>query len=90
MNTNYSLSFKTAIFTLGNSNVVRIPKRLLESLSYAVNEPVELSVGENNSIVIKKAASKPYRTIEDRFAGYTGDYRPGEWDTGKPVGKEIF
>ena len=84
------MTFQTNVFTLGNSHAVRIPKRLLEALSYSDHEPVELSAAEDGTIVIKKAAKNSYRTLRDRFSGYTGDYQPGEWDTGPQVGKELL
>lgn len=83
-------AFRTTVFALGNSHAVRIPKRLLESLAYKENESVELSVGEEGSIIMKKLTPATYRSLKDRFTGYTGDYQPGEWDTGKPVGKEVL
>jgi len=30
------------------------------------------------------------RTIAERLEGYTGDYKTEEWDTGSPVGRELF
>ena len=33
---------------------------------------------------------EPHRTLDDLFAGYTGDYRPTEFDTGVDVGLEVF
>ena len=52
------------------------------------NRPEKLSTGEDGSAISGKMVQKQYRTIQERFAAYTGSYRPGEWDTGKPVGKE--
>lgn len=33
---------------------------------------------------------KMHKTLKERFASYTGDYKTEEWDTGKPVGEEIW
>lgn len=33
---------------------------------------------------------KMHKTLKERFASYTGNYQTEEWDTGKPVGKEIW
>jgi len=32
----------------------------------------------------------PRKSIEERFKGYTGNYKPAEIDWGEPVGKEIW
>ena len=32
----------------------------------------------------------PRKSIEERFKGYNGDYKPAEIDWGAPVGKEIW
>jgi len=29
-------------------------------------------------------------TTEERLKNYTGDYKTEEWDTGEPVGREVF
>jgi len=79
---------KTSIVRWGNSQGVRLPKELLEAASLKVGDSVSLTT-EEGGVVIRKAAFR-HRTLEERFAGYTGDYRPGEWDTGSPVGEEEF
>lgn len=78
------------IFSLGNSHAIRLPKKLLEALSFKNNERVIISATEDDTIIIKKAAPNVYRSIKDRFQGYTGSYTAVEWDTGDQVGKEIF
>jgi len=47
---------------------------------------------ENGSIIIRKAARKrrAVKSLEERFEGYSGDYRCSEADTGKPVGMEVW
>jgi len=47
---------------------------------------------ENDSIIIRKATRKrrAIKSLAERFAGYTGDYRCCEADTGKPVGLEAW
>lgn len=45
----------------------------------------DLAAPEDNPI--KKG---PRKSIEERFKGYTGNYKPTEIDWGAPVGKEIW
>lgn len=85
------MSYNASIFSLGNSHAVRLPKKLLEAIGFLGNEKVVISTNEDDAIIIKKAARRTYsKSLEDRFAGYTGGYSPVEWDVGGSVGKEIF
>ncbi|MDF9407956.1 AbrB/MazE/SpoVT family DNA-binding domain-containing protein [Pelotomaculum isophthalicicum JI] len=72
----------------GNSQAVRLPKGVLEEVAMRENDRVEIRV-ENGSIIISRA-NKKHKTIEERLAGYNGDYRSAEWDTGSPRGKEVW
>ena len=81
----------TIIQKWGNSQGVRLPKTILDALSLQENDAVEI-VAENNSIIIKKATRKrrAKKCLEERFKNYTGNYQCTEWETGKPVGKEVW
>ena len=81
----------TTIQKWGNSQGVRLPKTILDILFLQENDPVEITA-ENNSIIIKKTTRKrrAKKSIEERFINYTGNYICTEWDTGKPVGKEVW
>lgn len=76
----------------GNSRGVRLPKVILDVLGLKDNDEVTLTVN-NDSIIIKKAAEtearRTYPSLLERFEGFTGDYIPEEWDTGRAVGKEF-
>ena len=52
-------------------------------------------ISETNFIALTNNIAKPTRkaprkSIEERFKGYNGDYKPTEIDWGTPVGKEIW
>ena len=80
----------TNIVKWGNSQGIRLPKYLLDSVQLTDNDTVEL-VTENNNIVIKKAEKKyVHKTFEERMAGFNGEYTAEEWDTGRPVGNEVW
>jgi len=81
----------TTIQKWGNSQGVRLPKTILDELFLQENDQVEI-VAENDSIIIKKATRKrrAKKSLEELFAYYKGDYKCEEWDTGKPVGKEVW
>ena len=81
----------TTIQRWGNSQGVRLPKTILDALFLQENDQVEI-VGENDSIIIKKASRKrrARKSLEELFVNYKGKYKCKEWDTGKPVGKEVW
>lgn len=78
----------TSIQKWGNSQAIRLPKGILEAASLQENDKVEIKV-ENDCIIIRRV-KKQHKTIEERIAEYSGDYICGEWDTGKPQGKEVW
>ena len=81
----------TTIQKWGNSQGVRLPKTILDELFLKENDQVEI-IGKNDSIIIKKASRKrrAKKSLDELFANYKGKYTCEEWDTGKPVGKEVW
>ena len=77
----------TTIQKWGNSQAVRIPKSILEKAQLKESDPVEIKVHEGNVIIIPVNKRK---NLAERIAEYEGDYKCEEWDTGKPIGKEIL
>ena len=81
---------KTTIVAWGNSQGVRIPKKVLESVDLEIGEQIEIKV-EREMIMIKKAElKKKKKTLSERLSGFEGEYTPSEWDTGKAVGMEVL
>ena len=70
----------------GNSNAVRLPKALTDALNLYENDAVQINI-EGNAIVIRKRRPA---TLLELFEGYDGDHKSKEWDTGAPVGREIW
>ena len=80
---------QTTIVKWGNSQGVRLPKMLLESVNLSDNDPVEI-VTEGNKIIIQKSAGRP-KTIKELFAGYEGGtFKTKVVDLGEPVGNELW
>lgn len=79
----------------GNSQGVRLPKIILDTLGFAENDKVEITTTET-SIILTKA--KKHKTIEERLEAFYGkninqiDEIEGvsEVETGSPVGEEIW
>lgn len=77
----------TTIRKLGNSRAVRLPKAVLEMVDLHENDRVEIKVQDEKLII---SPIKKHKTLEERIAGYKGNYQCSEWDTGKPTGKEVL
>ena len=81
--------YRTSVFPLGNSHAVRLPKDLMDAVSFRNHEKIMIQATESGEILIQKEPSVSYPSIAERFAGYSGDYQPSEWDTGQS-GREIL
>lgn len=79
----------TTIQKWGNSQGVRIPKILLDSINWSENEEVSINI-EKDKLVIKKAKTQNRKNIKELFKDYKGEYKPEEIDWGEPEGEEIW
>ncbi len=70
----------------GNSQGIRIPKKLLEKLNFKENEVVELKETDGNLLI--KKSKKKYNNLSELFEGYNDDYKCSEFDLGEDVGRE--
>ena len=71
----------------GNSQAIRLPKGALAVASLQENDDVEI-IATPESITLRKVC-RP-RSLDELFAGYTGDYKPAEFDVGADVGLEVI
>jgi antitoxin MazE len=72
----------------GNSIGIRLPKNVIEALGLDNNSTVSYRLTKNNEMIIKPVYK--HKTIKERFANYTGEYRGEELDWGEDVGGEII
>lgn len=79
----------TTIQKWGNSQGVRIPKILLDTVKWAEDEQIVILV-QDNKLVIEKAKEKKRKNIKELFADFKGEYDPIEVDWGNPEGEEIW
>lgn len=56
----------------GNSQGIRLPKKILKDLGIDVNDKIEISLNDGE-IVLRKV--KKYIDLDDLFKDYKGDYR---------------
>lgn len=82
---------QTTIVKWGNSQGIRLPKFLLDSVNLTDNDTVEVTASDD-TIIIKKSDSKRKReTIQEIFAGYDGGFfHTDEINWGESQGKEIW
>ena len=71
----------------GNSQAIRLTKEILKAAKFNDNEVVEI-FADDSGVKIQKA--QKIETLVDLFKNYKGNYKPTEWDTGMPVGKEVI
>ncbi len=83
------LSMTTNIQKWGNSQGIRLPKHLLDSIKWNENEEIEITA-QNGKLVIEKVVHKERKNIKELFANFDGEYTPQNVDWGEPVGDEVW
>lgn len=78
---------QVAIKSWGNSQGIRISKKVLDALDLKVSDVLDVIV-ENNSIVLRK--NFKHKTFEERLAEYDGKIEVCEFEWGEPVGREML
>ena len=79
----------TTIQKWGNSQGIRIPKMLLDSVNWSENEQIEIKV-DNGKLIIEKTKDRKRKNIKELFENYKGNYEPEKIDWGEPKGEEIW
>lgn len=77
---------KVQVRKWGNSLAIRIPKPLAADVRISEGSTVDLAV-RNGELVVK---TKPHYELADLLAQITDENIHEEWDTGEPVGREIW
>lgn len=70
----------------GNSNAIRLPKKVVDELKWQINQEIDFSVTEDGLIL--KPTNK--LTIQELFAGFEGRIMEEEVDWGQPQGNEVW
>lgn len=71
----------------GNSQGVRIPKKILDTVKWTEGEQIIIIV-DNGKLIMEKAKEKR-KNIKELFADYQGNYEPIDVDWGNSEGNEI-
>ena len=78
----------TKVQKWGNSQGVRIPKMILDSVKWKENEKI-LIIVEGDKIIMEKA-NEEGKNIKELFENYNEEYEPINIDWGEPKGEEIW
>ncbi len=79
---------QTQVKEWGNSQGIRLPKEVLNSAGIAINEVLDITVSNGVITLVKQFRHK---TLEERAAEFDGELMlDGEYDWGKPVGREVW
>jgi antitoxin MazE len=79
---------KTRVQKWGNSLALRIPKSFAEEARLHEDAAVNLSVVKGR-LVVAPVRPQPL-TLKELLQGVTDENLPGEWNTGRAVGKEVW
>jgi antitoxin MazE len=80
----------TTIQKWGNSQGVRIPKNILNMMSWDTNQEIELIPDpENGQLVLAKVDNRN-SYLEKLFEDFDGVYQTEEFDWGEPQGDEVW
>ena len=86
---NELIKMTTTIQKWGNSQGIRIPKMLLDSVNWSENEQITIKV-DNGKLIIEKTKDRKRKNIKELFKNYKGNYEPEKIDWGEPKGEEIW
>lgn len=77
----------TTIQKWGNSQGIRIPKAILDTVNWTENEEIIILI-KDEKIIIEKAKNR--KNIKELFKDYNDKYEQQDIDWGEPVGDEIW
>lgn len=83
------MSSEVSISKWGNSQGLRIPKEIIESLKIKVGDKVRVFI-ENNRVIIEPIQKKKEYTIDELVAKIPDDYVKEPELMTTPMGKEIW
>ncbi len=79
----------TKVQKWGNSRAVRIPKAIAEEAGLDIGQAVEMRLVDGE-IRIKRTRKRKRYDLDELLASVPDDFDEGEWDTGPPVGNEVW
>jgi antitoxin MazE len=80
----------TKIQKWGNSQGLRLAKRVLEDASIAVGDDVDVAVRDGVIVIAPVKRTRGKFNLKELVAAIPKNYRAKEVDWGKPVGREAW
>ena len=77
---------QTVVRAWGNSQGIRLSKKILEKAKIGLDDLLQVEVSEN-TIILKKAFR--HKSFEERLADYDGKIDVLDFDWGEPLGEEL-
>jgi len=81
---------KTYIKKWGNSLALRIPKSLTDEINLKIDTPVTISVDKSNHRILITRINEEQYSLENMLSKVSEENIHKEYESGKPVGKEIW
>lgn len=78
----------TKIQKWGNSQGLRLPKHILDSVDLEVGDDIEVSINDNQIIIQKIASAKSKYNLENLLSRIPPNHQPTEESFGAATGKE--
>ena len=73
----------------GNSQGIRIPRVVLDTVKWSENEQI-VNIVDDGKLILEKANQYNRKNIKELFKDYKENYEPTEIDWGEPKGAEIW
>jgi antitoxin MazE len=79
---------KMRVRRIGGALGICFPPEFTKLAHISDNSVLDVAYEEEKIIIQKE--KRPYKSIEELFEGFTGEYEPVNVNWGKPVGNEIW
>ena len=80
----------TKIQRWGNSQGLRLAKRLLEDAHISVGDDVDVTARDGLIVIEPARRVRGKRSLKELVSRIPKNYKPGETDWGEPIGKEVW
>ncbi len=85
------MEIASKVFSLGNSNAIRLPHLMMEALSLKAGDAITLEILNHQELLVRKrTVHTAYPSIRELFTGYSGGYEPVEMEADDGIGKELL
>jgi antitoxin MazE len=80
----------TKIQKWGNSQGIRLPKQVLEDVHLSIGDDVEITARDGIIVIAPAKRLRGKYDLHELISRIPRDYRTGEYDWGKPAGREVW